>query len=72
MTIERSNDVWNITLQNKSTVLSYMNILKALNSAGEMVVPAIWSDNFVTLLPGETKVITCRTNARDVRFILDK
>lgn len=71
MTIERSNDVWNITLQNKSMVISYMNILKALNSAGEMVVPAIWSDNFVTLLPDETKVITCRTNARDVRFILD-
>lgn len=49
-----------VTLVNNSQVISYLNILKVKDASGDLVVPAFWSDNFFTLLPGQTKVITCR------------
>lgn len=52
----------NVTLVNNSERVSYMNILKAKNAEGELVVPAFWSDNFLPLLPGETKNVSCRIN----------
>ena len=62
-----------VTLVNKSNVISYMNILKAKDADGNLVVPAYWSDNFVPLLPGEKKTVTCKTpDAGDVHFELDK
>ena len=61
-----------VTLVNKSDVISYMNILKAKDAEGNLVVPAYWSDNFFPLLPGQTKTVTCRTDAENVHFELDK
>ena len=61
-----------VTLTNKSGVISYMNILKAKDAEGNLVVPAFWSDNFFPLLPGETKTVTCKTGAENVHFELDK
>ena len=62
-----------VTLENKSGVIAYMNILKAKDAAGNLVVPAYWSDNFFPLLPGEKKTVTCKTpDAGDVHFELDK
>ena len=61
-----------ITLENKSGVIAYMNILKAKDAAGNLVVPAYWSDNFFPLLPGEKKTVTCRTDAKDIHFELDR
>ena len=49
-----------VTLTNKSGRISYMNILKLKDAAGELVAPAFWSDNFFPLLPGETKTVSCR------------
>jgi len=49
-----------VTLVNKSQKISYINLLKVKNTRGELVIPAFWSDNFFTLLPGETKVVTCK------------
>ncbi|MBQ5530360.1 MAG: hypothetical protein IIT99_07880, partial [Bacteroidales bacterium] len=31
------------------------------DAAGNLIVPAYWSDNFFSLLPHETKEVTCRT-----------
>ena len=60
-----------VTLTNRSQVISYMNVLKAKDADGRLVVPAFWSDNFFPLLPGQTKTVTCRTDAEDVRFGLE-
>ena len=68
MTVEGNK----VTLTNKSDVISYMNILKAKNADGNLIVPAFWSDNFFPLLPGQTKTVTCRTDAADVKFELSK
>ena len=61
-----------VTLENKSDVIAYMNILKAKDAAGNLVVPAYWSDNFFPLLPGEKKTVTCKTDAKDIHFELDR
>ena len=61
-----------VTLTNKSDVIAYMNILKAKDADGNLVAPAWWSDNFFPLLPGETKTVTCKTDAENVHFELDK
>ena len=68
MTVEGNK----VTLVNKSDVISYMNILKAKDAEGNLVTPAYWSDNFFPLLPGETKVVTCRTEAEGYHIELDK
>ena len=71
--VEMTVDGEKVTLTNKSNVIAYMNILKAKDAAGNLVVPAWWSDNFFPLLPGETKTVTCRTEGvQDVHFELDK
>ena len=49
-----------------------MNILKAKDADGNLIVPALWSDNFFPLLPGQTKTVTCKTDAADVKFELSK
>ena len=61
-----------VTLVNKSDVLSYMNILKAKDADGNLVVPFTWSDNFFPLLPGETKVITFEAPTKEFHIELDK
>lgn len=60
-----------VTVTNTSGTVSFMNILKARNAAGELVVPAYWSDNFFALAPGESKTVTCRTGASDVIFAIN-
>ena len=61
MSVEEEEGGYTVTLANKSSVISYMNILKALDKDGNLAVPAYWSDNFFPLLPGQTKTVTCRT-----------
>ena len=70
--VEMTVDGNAVTLDNKSGTIAYMNILKAKDAAGNLVVPAYWSDNFFPLLPGERKTVTCTVEAENVHFELDK
>ena len=60
-----------VTLTNRSDVIACQNVLKAKDAAGNLVVPAFWSDNFFPLLPGESKTVICETEAEVVRFELE-
>ena len=60
-----------VTLVNKSGVISYMNILKAKDADGNLVVPFTWSDNFFPILPGETKVVTFHAPTKEFHIELD-
>ncbi|MBQ7019580.1 MAG: glycoside hydrolase family 2 [Bacteroidales bacterium] len=71
MKVEEKDGTYTVTLTNSSSVISYMNILKAKDSAGNMIVPAYWSDNFFPLLPGQTKTVTCCAGVKGVRIELD-
>ncbi|MCR5352470.1 MAG: glycoside hydrolase family 2 [Bacteroidales bacterium] len=71
MSVSPGEGEYIVTLTNKSSSIAYMNILKALDADGRLVVPAYWSDNFFPLLPGQSKSVRCRCDAKDLRFELD-
>lgn len=48
------------TLTNAGNAPALMIKLSLLDAAGERVLPAYWSDNYVSLMPGETRTITIR------------
>ena len=68
MKVEENDGLYTVTLVNKSPFISYMNILKAKDADGELVVPAFWSDNFFPLLPGQTKTVTCRAGVDGIHI----
>ena len=49
-----------VTLSNKSEVVAYQNIIKAKDASGQLIPSVIWSDNFISLLPGESRTVSCR------------
>ena len=58
-TVRKTGKGYEITLVNRGETLAYQNILKAKNAKGELIPGTFWTDNFFTLLPGETRTIEC-------------
>ena len=54
-----------VTLENKSDVVAFFVRMDLKDADGEMVVPATWTDNLVTLEPRQKLTYTCVT--RDIR-----
>ena len=50
---------YDVTLVNNTKVIAYQNILKAENADGQLIPGAFWSDNFFTVLPGESRTVHC-------------
>ena len=48
------------TLTNLGNQPALLVKIAVLDAAGQRVLPAYWSDNYVSLLPGETRVVTIR------------
>lgn len=59
MKTKREGRTIRVSLTNDSDAISYQNILRAVTQAGDVITPAFWSDNFVTVLPGQTKELVC-------------
>ena len=47
-----------VTLENKAAVAAYFVRLELRDGQGEDVLPVVWSDNYVTLWPGEKAVLS--------------
>ena len=60
-----------VTVTNQSAVVAPMVILEAKDADGNLVVPAWWSDNFFALMPGQSKTVSCRTDATHIHFELN-
>ena len=73
VTMETSyaDGIYTVVLKNDSEYVSYMNILKAKDAEGNLVLPAYWSDNFFPLLPGQTKTVTCKVDKVGLTIELD-
>jgi Glycosyl hydrolase 2 galactose-binding domain-like/Exo-beta-D-glucosaminidase Ig-fold domain/Glycosyl hydrolases family 2/Concanavalin A-like lectin/glucanases superfamily/Glycosyl hydrolases family 2, TIM barrel domain len=56
-TSERGNNSVVVRLENSSSSAALETKLTLLDSEGERILPAYYSDNYVSLLPGESKVI---------------
>jgi exo-1,4-beta-D-glucosaminidase len=56
-----------VTLENPTKHIAFFVRLKATaGKGGEEILPVLWEDNYVSLLPGEKRVITARYDATDV------
>ena len=56
---------YEITLSNPFSTVAFFQRLTVKDAQGALVCPAYWSDNYVTLAPGETRTITCTLPALD-------
>ena len=63
MQVNKVEGGYDVILENKSQVIAYQNILKALDQDGQLIPGSFWSDNFVTVLPGETLTLHCNLPA---------
>ncbi|HXT18233.1 MAG TPA: glycoside hydrolase family 2 protein [Gemmatimonadaceae bacterium] len=55
-----------VTLTNSGKSLAFFVRLRVVGSDGQEALPVFWEDNYVTLLPGETRTITARWRNRDI------
>jgi exo-1,4-beta-D-glucosaminidase len=51
-----------LRLRNDSQTLAFQVALRALDEHAAAVAPTFWSDNYVSLLPGETRTFTARSS----------
>jgi Exo-beta-D-glucosaminidase Ig-fold domain/Glycosyl hydrolases family 2/F5/8 type C domain len=69
-TSERRSDRWFLTTQlnNKAASPALMVRLKAVREqSGDRILPAIYSDNYIALMPGESRTIVTEVNEADTR-----
>jgi exo-1,4-beta-D-glucosaminidase len=54
------------TVTNAGKGVAFMVHLRLVDAKGEDVVPVFWSDNYVSLLPGERRALSARFSASGV------
>ncbi len=67
---EREGDVWRLTteLHNTSAWPALMTRMKAVRAvSGDRILPAIYRDNYVTLMPGERRTLETELQHADTR-----
>jgi len=55
-----------VTLSNPGPSVAFFMRLQVTGRGGQEALPVLWEDNYVSLLPGETRVITASYAARDL------
>ncbi len=64
-TDERANYI-DLTLKNSRKAISFFTQIQWLDSEGKPVRPSYYTDNFFSMMPGETRKITIETALRDL------
>ena len=57
--VDMSANRYEVTLRNPSKAVAFFIRLAARDAAGGLLCPVFWSDNYVTLAPGQQRTITC-------------
>ena len=61
-----ADDLTLVTVKNPGSSVAFFVRLRVLKGAnGEQILPSTWSDNYVSLLPGETRTLTARWRSED-------
>jgi beta-mannosidase len=64
---EGEKTVLNVTLHNTTETIALMTHLQLhRKGSGERVLPVFYSDNYITLVPGETRVVTVEAATKDL------
>jgi hypothetical protein len=70
MSIERRGNLWHLTttLRNPAKTPALMVKLKAVREkSGDRILPAVYSDNYIALMPGESRIIRTELEDADTR-----
>ena len=59
--MKKDGDSIKVTLTNNAPVVAFFIRMTIKDAEGEIVVPSFWSDNLVTLAPGQELTFTCKT-----------
>jgi exo-1,4-beta-D-glucosaminidase len=65
VSIHRDGNRLRVQLKNETDKLSFFNELVLINKDGQSVQYALWNNNYLTLLPGETKEVSCTCPVRE-------
>lgn len=57
-----------VKLTNNSEVVSFQNILKAFGADGNLIGGPVWEDNFISLLPGESRTVLCTAPGAEIKL----
>jgi exo-1,4-beta-D-glucosaminidase len=55
-----------VTLRNPGRSIAFFMRLQVTGREGEEALPVLWEDNYLSLLPGETRVVTATYHVRDL------
>ncbi|HKY98621.1 MAG TPA: glycoside hydrolase family 2 protein, partial [Gemmatimonadaceae bacterium] len=55
-----------VTLRNSGTNVAFFTRLQVTGRNGQEALPVLWEDNYVSLLPGETRTLTATYRVRDL------
>ena len=55
-----------VTVKNPTNAIAFFVRLQVVGKGGEEALPVTWEDNYITLLPGESRTLTARYNVRDL------
>jgi len=55
-----------VTLKNPGRSIAFFMRLQVTGRGGEEALPVLWQDNYLSLLPGETRVVTATYRVRDL------
>jgi exo-1,4-beta-D-glucosaminidase len=55
-----------VTLKNPSDRIAFFMRLQVTGKGGAEVLPVMWEDNYISLLPGETRTLSATYNVRDL------
>ena len=49
-------------------MVSFQNILKAFGADGNLIGGPVWEDNFISLLPGESRTVLCTAPGAEIKL----
>jgi exo-1,4-beta-D-glucosaminidase len=61
-----ADDEARVTLTNTSKAVAFFLRLQVTGRDGEEALPVLWEDNYLSLLPGETRTVTATYHRRDL------
>ncbi len=61
--VKKTRQGLSLTLRNESDVVAFFINLSAKDNEGKLIVPAFWSDNFISLRPREQRTLNCTLDA---------
>jgi exo-1,4-beta-D-glucosaminidase len=55
-----SQSTTTVTLQNATTNIAFFTRLQVVTASGDEILPVLWDDNYVSILPGASKTLTAK------------